>query len=273
MSSGVVLFSGVMTKPSMSSQYFSPSIRFFMEDFKGWHKRPLLYMMSGETALLSTLFYYEDVQKEGSPYHKFFRWRGQVQDPYEHISSGLTKPFRLAVNVVRETYKFRYSVYQEGDGEKRTLLSRLGSGPKSEESSPVPGYVMEGDPDTEQASVQRQEEKEECTFQTLSAEELRLRSKRKLGRQRSASPPMLRASSGSPSSHVSRRRDREEPFRLSSRNTPSMSSLGSCQSGLQSLANPSIQDDAETAALILSIVPDNNEAYPTALPFVPRWSR
>lgn len=49
-------------------KYYSPNVRFFIEDFEGWHKRPLTGLSSGETALLSSLYYFEDIQGEGSPY-------------------------------------------------------------------------------------------------------------------------------------------------------------------------------------------------------------
>lgn len=63
-------------------EYYSPQIRFFIEDFEGWHKRPMTSMTSGEISFFTTLYYYEDVKNDGSPYRKFFRWRPRTNDPY-----------------------------------------------------------------------------------------------------------------------------------------------------------------------------------------------
>lgn len=178
-------------------EYCSPRIRFFIEDFEGWHKRPLSGMSASETALLSSLYYHQDVQSDGSPYRIFIRWRERLVNPYGLIESTITKPFRLNTYVVRETYKFRYLGYQEHLHSGRSLLSRLDVDPVSDPPSPMTRSPLIGDAG-------------ERTLGRPSAADLRLRSRRDQGRQRSASPTPSRTSTRSQSSHMSRRKDRED---------------------------------------------------------------
>lgn len=239
-----------------SNEYNAPSIRFCMEDFEGWRRRPLIGLTASETALLSTLFYYEDIQDDGSPYRKFLRWRARIEDPYSTIEASITEPFRLATYVLRETYKFRYAGYQDGTGSGRSLLSRIGGRPDDEDSSPVIGYLPIEDP-----VVQARQE----SFD----DELRLQNRRDRDRLRSASPNPSRASSGSQSSHRTGRRERDSPRE---------SYLGSHQRTSASSTDGTDQRDEEYApvggrALVESLLPAIDEAYPPDLSFQPRWSR
>lgn len=75
---------------------------------------------------------------------------------------------------MRETYKFRYSTYQENPGASRSLLSRIDDGPGMESPSPVRGRIL-------------LDEKDERTLGEPSAEEQRLCSRQNQQRLRSAS--------------------------------------------------------------------------------------
>ncbi|KZP23218.1 hypothetical protein FIBSPDRAFT_952278 [Athelia psychrophila] len=132
----------------MGIEYYSPKVRFFIEDFEGWHKRPLTRMTSGEIALLSSLYYYQDIQGDGSPYRKFFRWRERLVNSYRVIESSITEPFRLGTYILRETYKFRYSGYRNNSFQpytERSTSSGSRGNPRSSQllfSPPTPsGFV------------------------------------------------------------------------------------------------------------------------------------
>lgn len=237
-------------------EYYSPNVRFFIQDFESWLKRPLTGMTSGETAMMTSLYYFEDVQGEGSPYRIYFRWRERTANSYRQIESSILEPFRLSVMAVRETHKFRYAGYQDNPVAGRSLLSRIGDAPDSEDGSPVLGD-MEGDV------------AERRSIYGPSDEELRLRRRREKARLRSASPPSLRVTNRSSPSFSPGRRERTGLHESLTESPRSPSPLGSDRSGIRALHSLSIGG----RTLIESLLPSVSETYPPDLSFAPRWSR
>lgn len=237
-------------------EYYSPNVRFFSEDFEGWHKRPITGLSSSETALLTSLFYFEDIQRNGSPFRKYFRWRGCFADPYDKLSRSIMEPFRFAVNIVRETHKFRYSSYVENASSGRSLLSRLGGSASEDEASAVHGEVLIQDEEGQASS-------------NSPFNEVRFRQRREEDRQRSASPTPSRASSGSQSSMSHRRRDRESMPGSSLHGLSVSPAPGSERRGRMGF----MEEPLEGRALVESILPAADESYPAEPDCLPRWSR
>lgn len=136
------------------------------------------------------------------------------------------------------------------------MLSRLSSGPALDVPSPVRGDIFI-------------EERDGRTFSSPSASELRLRSRRGKDRLRSVSPTPSRTLTGSHSSRVSRRRDREgdsgSPFRSLQASSPQGSDLAN--------AHKFDTPDIGGQTLIGLLLPPADKAYPAKPAFPHRWSR